>query len=72
MWVSNPETYYMPYVIFGRNPANLDTKSYAITNTYNVGHVGFQGKVYKAVMRGLQPLTKYYYRVGDEKAMTYS
>lgn len=46
--------------------------SYAIKKTYNVGHEGFHGTIYKAVLVGLEYGKKYYYRVGDHASKTYS
>jgi len=40
--------------------------------TYNVGHIGFHGRIYRAVMKNLQPLKRYYYKVGDEETGTFS
>lgn len=40
--------------------------------TYNVGHLGFHGWIYHAVMKGLKAGHKYYYKVGDKKTNTYS
>ena len=71
-WVSNPGSYEKPYVIFGRYPTKLNLKTYAMISTYNVGHIGFFGKIYRATMRELEYNTKYYYMVGDEKTKTYS
>ena len=33
---------------------------------------GFHGRIYLSVMKGLKPLKKYYYRVGDLKTRTFS
>jgi hypothetical protein len=42
-------------------------------HTYNVGKVGgFHGRIYVAVMKNLEPMKKYFYRVGDLKTRTYS
>lgn len=72
MWVSNPESYEQPAVMFGIYPTKLNQVSKATTNTYNVGHLGFHGSIYTAVMKDLEPLKKYYYKVGDLKTGTYS
>lgn len=34
-------------------PTKLNLKTYAIVKTYNVGHYGFHGKIYKAILSGL-------------------
>lgn len=72
MWVSNPESYNKPVVHFGDLPTKLNRKAYAVTKTYNVGHIGFHGKIYKAVLTGLQNTKRYYYKVGDEETLTFS
>ncbi len=46
--------------------------SKATTTTYNVGHFGFYGKIYRAVMPNLKAGKRYYYKVGDIKTKTYS
>lgn len=55
MWVSNPESYEQPAVKFGIYPTKLNQVSKATTNTYNVGHLGFHGSIYTAVMKNLEP-----------------
>lgn len=72
IWVSNPEHYEKPVVEFGHFPTRLDQRAQAVISTYNVGHLGFHGKIYKAVMSGLKPRQRYYYRVGDEVTNTFS
>jgi hypothetical protein len=34
-----------------------------------VGHYGFHGRIYRAVMKGLTPGLTYYYRVGDRRGI---
>jgi hypothetical protein len=53
MWVSTPEFYNKPVVYYGRIPGMLKEKEYATMTTYNVGKIGFHGRIYKAVMKGL-------------------
>jgi hypothetical protein len=52
-------------VQYGRFPLGLKEQEEASYTTYNVGHLGFHGRIYRAVMKDLKPLTKYFYRVGD-------
>ncbi len=66
MWVSNPERYSKPVVRYGLMPGRLTHKVYATSATYNVGKFGFHGLIYKAVMKDLTPLKRYYYQCGDE------
>lgn len=72
MWVSNPEAYSEPVVYYGHFPTKLDQMSKAVTTTYNVGKIGFHGRIYRAVMKDLKPLVRYYYKVGDLKTKTFS
>ena len=72
MWVSNPETYEEPVVQYGLYPFQLSQSVYANVTTYNVGHLGFHGKIYKAIMTNLINGKQYYYKVGDLKTNTYS
>jgi hypothetical protein len=72
MWVSNPESYHKPIVHFGHFPTQLNHTAYATMKTYDVGHYGFHGRIYKAILTGLLPSTRYYYKVGDEESRTYS
>lgn len=72
IWVSNPEEYLQPAVMFGTLPTKLNQIAKATTATYNVGHLGFHGRIYTAVMKNLLPEKKYYYKVGDLKTNTYS
>ena len=72
MWVSTPELYNRPIVEFGRLPTALHFRAEGTYTTYNVGHGGFHGRIYKAVMKGLEPLKTYYYRVGDAESLTFS
>lgn len=72
MWVSNPEEYSEPAVFFGDLPTKLNRIGKATTTTYNVGHLGFHGRIYRAVMNGLNPGRRYFYKVGDLKTRTYS
>jgi hypothetical protein len=37
-----------------------------------VGHFGFHGKIYRAVMKNLKPSQRYYYKVGDIQTRTFS
>lgn len=37
-----------------------------------MGHIGFHGRIYKAVMQNLIPLKRYYYKVGDEESGEFS
>ena len=67
MWVSNPESYNKPLVKYGLYPTQLNNTAYAVIKTYNVGHFGFHGRIYKAVLTGLQSNKRYYYKVGDEE-----
>lgn len=53
MWVSTPEFYNKPIVQYGRLPTALKFEEEGIFTTYNVGHVGFHGRIYKAVMKNL-------------------
>jgi hypothetical protein len=42
-------------------------------HTYDVGKIGgFHGRIYVAVMKDLEPLKRYYYRVGDRQTGTFS
>jgi|JI7StandDraft_1071085.scaffolds.fasta_scaffold289209_1 hypothetical protein len=53
MWVTVLDTVSKPVVHFGHFPSQLNKKSYAVTSTYNVGHMGFRGSIYKAVLTDL-------------------
>lgn len=53
MWVSTPEVYEKPIVQYGRLPTALKHEEPGTYTTYNVGHFGFHGRIYKAVMKGL-------------------
>lgn len=72
MWVTTPDSYPKPVVHYGRFPSQLNMKVYAVASTYNVGHMGFHGSIYKAVLTDLQPGKRYYYKVGDEHYKKYS
>lgn len=72
IWVSNPDNYKTPIVHYGHFPSQLNNKVNAIISTYNVGHLGFRGSIYKAVLQNLESGKRYYYRVGDQDTMTYS
>ena len=72
MWVSNPEMYEMPVVKYGLYPFQLTQQVRAKVSTYDVGHLGFHGKIYHAVMINLINDKQYYYKVGDLKTNTYS
>ena len=65
MWVSVPEHYNKPAVHYGKYPTNLPHKAEGTWTTYDVGHLGFHGRIYRAVMTGLEPLKRYFYKVGD-------
>ena len=53
MWVSSPEFYNNPVVQYGRLPTLMKNEVKATYTTYDVGHIGFHGRIYKAVMTGL-------------------
>lgn len=53
MWVTAYENYTHPVVHYGRYPSFLNQKAYAIISTYNVGHIGFHGSIYKAILPNL-------------------
>lgn len=53
MWVSTPEVYEKPIVQYGRLPTSLKHEEAGTYTTYNVGHFGFHGRIYKAIMKGL-------------------
>ena len=72
MWVTALETCQKPVVHYGRFPSQMNMKQLAIASTYNVGHIGFKGSIYKAVLKNLQPNKRYYYKVGDDHLKTYS
>ena len=72
MWVSTPEKYNRPIVQYGKIPLAMGSEVEGTYTTYNVGRFGFHGRIYRAVMKGLKPLTKYYYRVGDAETRTFS
>jgi len=72
MWVSTPEKYNKPVVCYGHMPGQLNQKVYATFDTYNVGHLGFHGRIYRAVIKDLQPLRRYFYKVGDDETLTFS
>jgi len=72
MWVSNPEEYLEPVVFYGEYPTKLNQMEKATTDTYNVGHFGFHGRIYRAVMKNLKFGKKYFYKVGDLKTRTFS
>ena len=72
MWVSTPDKYNQPVVQYGRFPLDLKHEEKGTYTTYNVGHLGFHGRIYRVVIKGLAPLTKYFYRVGDLETRTFS
>lgn len=72
MWVSTPESYSNPVVMYGASRTKLNQMSHATFTTYNVGHLGFHGKIYRATMKNLNPYSKYYYKVGDLQTNTFS
>lgn len=53
MWVSNPVKYHRPVVYYGTLPTRMNRKAFAIAKTYNKGHIGFHGQIYKATMINL-------------------
>jgi len=65
IWVTTPDSYKKPVVHYGHFPSQLSNKVNAIISTYDVGHLGFKGSIYKAVLQGLESGKRYYYRVGD-------
>ncbi len=72
MWASSPEFYNKPIVEFGRLPGELKGVVEGTWITYNVGHLGFHGRIYRAVIKGMEPLKRYYYRVGDAETRIFS
>ncbi len=50
MWVSTPELYNKPVVEFGKLPGVFSGKVYGNWTTYNEGHIGFHGRIYRAVI----------------------
>ncbi len=50
---------------YGAFLTKLNNTVKANITTYNVGHMGFYGKIYRAVISNLEPLKRYYYKVGD-------
>ena len=72
MWVSNFISYDQPIVLYGMFETDLNLSSKATTTSYDVGHLGFHGKIYRSVMKGLQAGHRYYYKVGDKNSNTYS
>lgn len=50
IWVTTPDSYKTPVVHYGNFPSQLNRKTFAIISTYNVGHLGFHGSIYKAVL----------------------
>jgi hypothetical protein len=52
-------------VKYGKLLTKLDSIVTANMTTYNVGKLGFHGKIYRAVISNLEPLKRYYYKVGD-------
>lgn len=73
IWVSNPEHYDQPFVEYGHIPGMLRQTANATYHSYDVGKVGgFHGRIYVAVMQGLEPNKRYFYRVGDRKTRTFS
>lgn len=73
IWVSNPEHYNEPIVEYGRIPGMLKYVANGTFHTYDVGKVGgFKGRIYVATMKNLEPLKRYYYRVGDMQTRTFS
>lgn len=72
MWVSTPEKYNRPVVYYGRIPGELKGRVAATFDAYNVGHIGFHGRIYRATITNLEPLKRYYYKVGDDETATFS
>jgi hypothetical protein len=62
----------MPVVRYGVSPLNLNEITNATWNEYNAGHIGFHGRIYRAVMIGLKPGAKYFYTVGDSTTNVFS
>lgn len=65
MWVTPHENLTSPVVFYGEKMDDLVNNIKGTWHTYNVGHLGFHGRIYVAYMRNLNPKTKYYYKVGD-------
>ena len=59
-------------VKLGKYPTHLNMTVSADRSTYNVGHLGFHGQIYKATLSELLPSTTYFYKVGDTQTDTYS
>ena len=72
MWLTSPDKLNKPCVKYGLSTHQLNETANATWTTYNSGHFGFHGRVYTAVMKGLNPQQKYYYKVGDSMLLTYS
>ena len=72
MWVSNPEEYLEPVVLYGEYPTKLNQIKKATISKYHIDKVGFHGINYRAVMRNLKPRKKYFYKVGDLRTQTFS
>lgn len=53
IWVTTPDSYKKPVVHYGLFPSRLNKKAHAIISTYNVGHIGFHGSIYKAILPNL-------------------
>eukprot|EP00762_Andalucia_godoyi_P002053 ANDGO_02468.mRNA.1 Purple acid phosphatase 18 len=64
IWITHTET-KSPCAQYGVHSAQVSSVANASVHTYDVGHLGFHGFIYEAVMTDLLPRTKYYYRVGD-------
>lgn len=50
----------------------MDKKVNATWTTYNKGNVGFHGRIYRAVLTGLEPNKRYFYKVGDQYLRMFS
>lgn len=72
MWVTTPDKALAPVVHYGTNQLNMSAVKNATWEEYNDGHFGFHGRIYRAVMTGLEPNRRYYYRVGDAKTGNWS
>ena len=53
MWVSTPQSYNKPIVQYGRLPGSLHMQQAGTYTSYNVGHLGFHGRIYRVVLKNL-------------------
>ena len=72
MWVTQPDRYPSPIVKYGLSEHKLNMTAKATWSTYNAGKGGFWGRIYRAVMVGLEPGKKYHYKVGDHLLRMFS